>query len=76
MVAAEEVTDELAELAPVEEGIVVVIVLRKVLHHFLSQLLMVVLEGLKLGKGGFKFALAEICWVDHGRLSIYQKQSD
>lgn len=65
VVVTEEVAKELAELTPVQESIVVVIVLREVLHHLLGELRLVTIEGLELSKGGLEFTLLKVCWVDH-----------
>ena len=65
VVASEEASKELAELTPVEERIAIVVVLLEVLHHFLSEASLILLEALELSEGGLKFSFLEVCWVDH-----------
>ena len=65
VVTSEELSKELAELASVEVGIAIVIVLIEVLHHFLSEASLVLLEALELSERGFKFSFLEVCKVDH-----------
>ena len=65
VVTSEEILNELAELASVEVRIAIVVVLVEVLHHFLSEASLVLLETLQLSEGGIKFSFLEVCWVDH-----------
>ena len=70
MVFAEEVHEELAELAPIEERIAVGIVRAEVLLDLLSELSVVSLESLKLIDGGLELAFLEVCRVDHVIVSL------
>ena len=65
VVTTEEVIEELAELAPVEPGIAVGVVLVEVFHHFLAQLFFILLKGVKLGLGGFELTFTKVCGVNH-----------
>ena len=65
VVTTEEVDEELAELAPVKPGIAVGVVLVEVFHYFLAQLFFIFLELVKLGFGGFKLTITEVCGVNH-----------
>lgn len=56
VVACEEISIELAELASVEVRIAIVVVLIEVLHHILSEASLVLLESLQLSEGGIKFS--------------------
>ena len=65
VVTSEEISKELAELASVKVRIVIVVVLLEVLHHFLGEASLVLLEALELIEGSIKFSFLEVCWVDH-----------
>lgn len=65
VITFEEVVEELAELTPVQECIVVVIVLLEVRHDLTRELLLITAESLELSESCLEFAFTEICWVDH-----------
>lgn len=65
VVTSEEILNELAELASVEVRIAIVVVLVEVLHHFLSEASLFLLETLQLSEGGIEFSFLEVCWIDH-----------
>ena len=56
VVASEEISIELAELASVEVRVAIVVVLIEVLHHILSEASLVVLESLQLSEGCILFS--------------------
>ena len=64
VVLAEEVTEELAELLPIQELVTIVIVLLEVLHHFFDKGLLVGLELLQLVERLVELALSKISTID------------
>ena len=65
VVTSEEIDEELTELAPVEPGIAVGVVLVEVFHHFLAQQFFILLECVELGLGGLKLTFTKVCGVNH-----------
>ena len=63
VVTSKEVVEELSELASVQERVVVIVVLGEVLHDLLSELSLIIVEGLELGEGSLELSFLEVCWV-------------
>ena len=64
VVLAEEVTEELAELLPIQELVTIVIVLLEVLHHLFDKGTLVGLELLQLVERLVELALSKISTID------------
>ena len=64
VVLAEEVTEELAELLPIQELVTIVIVLLEVLHHLFHKGTLVGLELLQLVERLVELALSKISTID------------
>lgn len=65
VVLTEEVTEELAKLATVQESVTIGVVVAEVLLHLLAELLLIALEAAKLCEGCLELAFVEICRIDH-----------